>query len=304
MAWNVRIGVNPLSWMNDDLPSLGGETPLETALAEGREIGYEGFELGNKFPKDGPGLKAKLDEFGLACVSGWYSGFLGEDTVDKETERCRAHMEKLRYNGVKVVVYGECAGTIQGRMDKALSHRPQFRGDAEWEAYSGRLNAFGSHLQRTYGITLAYHHHTGAYVESPGDVDRLMQLTDPAAVGLLFDTGHAYFGGAHHPAELLKRHVGRVVHVHCKDVRAPLIEQARNEDWSFLRGVLAGVFTVPGDGAIDFHAVLGTLHGAGYRGWLVVEAEQDPAVAPSYAYASKGYRTLRSIVDALDGKAA
>ncbi len=307
MSWNVRIGINPLSWMNDDLPSLGGETPLETALKEGAEIGYEGFELGNKFPKDGPGLKAKLDEFGLACVSGWYSGFLAEvpagmsdeQAVAAEIERCQAHMSKLQYNGVKVVVYGECAGTVQGQIDTPVGKRPQFASDAQWQGYAARLNAFGQHLLETYGIKLAYHHHMGAYVESPADVDRLMELTDPAKVFLLFDTGHAYFGGAADPVELLRKHVGRVVHVHCKDVRQPVIAQARNDGWSFLNGVINGTFTVPGDGSIDYAAVLGTLKDAGYEGWLVVEAEQDPAVAPSYPYAQKGYQTLRGLVDRL-----
>ena len=302
MSWNVRIGVNPLSWMNDDLPSLGGDTPLETALAEGKEIGYEGFELGNKFPQDGPALKAKLDAFGLACVSGWYSGHLAAGTVEEEIARCTAHMEKLRHNGVKVVVYGEVAGSVQGQIDTPVSQRPRFADDAAWRAYAERLDAFGAHLKATYGLTLAYHHHMGAYVESPDDIDRLMALTDPATVGLLFDTGHAYFGGAADPVVVLKRHVSRVVHVHCKDVRPRMIEQARNEGWSFLNGVLAGTFTVPGDGVIDYDAVLGTLHAAGYEGWLVVEAEQDPALAPSYAYAKKGYQTLRRIVDQLDGK--
>lgn len=307
MSWNVRIGINPLSWMNDDLPSLGGETPLETALKEGKEIGYEGFELGNKFPKDGPGLQAKLDEFGLACVSGWYSGFLAEvpaglsdeQAVAAEIERCQAHMSKLQYNGVQVVVYGECAGTIQGQIDTPVAKRPQFASDAQWQAYAERLNAFGQHLLETYGIKLAYHHHMGAYVESPADVDKLMALTDPAKVFLLFDTGHAYFGGAMTPAELLDKHVKRVVHVHCKDVRPQVIAQARNESWSFLNGVINGTFTVPGDGCIDYAAVLKTLKDNGYEGWLVVEAEQDPAVAPSYAYAQKGYQTLRGLVDSL-----
>ena len=299
MTWNIRIGINPLSWMNDDLPSLGGETLLETALAEGKEIGYEGFELGNKFPKDGPGLKAKLDEFGLACVSGWYSGFLGNDTVEAEIERCKAHMSKLQFNQVTVVVYGECADTIQGQIDTPVSKRPQFANDAAWQAYAERLNAFGQHLLSTYGIRLAYHHHMGAYVESPADVDKLMALTDPANVFLLFDTGHAYFGGAQDPVTLLKKHVKRVVHVHCKDVRAKVIAQARNDSWSFLNGVINGTFTVPGDGALDYEAVLSTLKNAGYEGWLVVEAEQDPAVAPSYEYAKKGYDTLRGIVDRL-----
>jgi inosose dehydratase len=308
MTWNVRIGVNPLSWMNDDLPSLGGETPLERALAEGKEIGYAGFELGNKFPKDGAGLKDKLDQFGLACVSGWYSGELANDTragtVEAEIARCHAHMDKLGFNGVKVVVYGEVAGSVQGQIDTPVSQRPQFTDEAAWQAYAGRLNAFGAHLQSRYGITLAYHHHMGAYVESPSDIDKLMALTDPAKVGLLFDTGHAYFGGAADPNALLKKHVARVVHVHCKDVRPALIAKARNDGWSFLNAVLAGTFTVPGDGVIDYEAVLGTLHGAGYQGWLVVEAEQDPAVAPSYAYAKKGYQSLRGIVDRINARAA
>jgi inosose dehydratase len=297
MTWNVRIGINPLSWMNDDLPSLGGETPLEVALAEGREIGYAGFELGNKFPQDGPALKAKLDEFGLACVSGWYSGFLAHDTVEHEVERCVAHMDKLRFCGANVVVYGEVAGSIQGDMNRPLRERPRFADGAAWQAYAKKLDAYGAHLKKAYGITLAYHHHMGAYVESPQDIDMLMRLTDPASVGLLFDTGHAYFGGAADPNALLAKHASRVVHVHCKDVRPDVIAKARNDGWSFLQGVLAGTFTVPGDGVIDYDAVLGTLHAAGYRGWLVVEAEQDPAVAPSYRYAKKGYDTLKRIVD-------
>ena len=305
MSWNVRIGINPISWSNDDLPELGGETPLEVALSEGAQIGYEGFELGNKFPKEPQALKAKLAEFGVACVSGWYSGRLAEGTLADEIANCVAHMDKLRYNGCKVVVYGEVAGSIQGQRHTPLAERPRFVSDAQWQAYASKLNGFGAHLKASYGITLAYHHHMGAYVESPDDIDRLMAETD-ANVGLLFDTGHAWYGGATDPAALLARHVDRVVHVHCKDVRPNVVAQARNDDWSFLDGVIAGTFTVPGDGVIDFDAVLSVLHGAGYQGWLVVEAEQDPAVAPSYAYAKKGYDTLRRIVDRLNntGKAS
>ena len=289
--WNVRIGINPISWSNDDLPALGGETPLETALREGAEIGYQGFELGNKFPQEPAALKAKLAEYGVACVSGWYSGHLAEGSVADEIEPCKSHMAKLQFNGCKVVVYGEVAGSIQGQIDTPLSRRPRFADDLAWQAYGERLSAFGKHLKSSYGLTLAYHHHMGAYVESPADVDRLMAVTSED-VGLLFDTGHAYYGGASSPVELLKKHLKRVVHVHCKDVRPQVVQQARNDGWSFLSGVINGTFTVPGDGVIDFGAVLGTLHAGGYEGWLVVEAEQDPAVAPSYAYARKGYDTL------------
>lgn len=304
MTWNVHIGINPIGWMNDDLPELGGDTPLETALAEGKEIGYTGFELGNKFPKEGPALQAKLAQFGLACVSGWYSGFLAEvadgqsnaQAVDAELERCHAHMAKLQFNGAKVVVYGECAGTVQGQIDTPVARRPRFSSEAQWLGYAERLNAFGAQLLNRYQLKLAYHHHMGAYVESPEDVDTLMRLTDADKVFLLFDTGHAYFGGVANPNDLLKKHVKRVVHVHCKDVRTAVIDKARNERWSFLTGVLNGVFTVPGDGSINYSEIFDTLYSAGYEGWLVVEAEQDPAVAPSYAYAKKGFETLQSLV--------
>jgi inosose dehydratase len=299
MSWNVRIGINPISWSNDDLPALGGETSLETALSEGARIGYQGFELGNKFPQDGPALKAKLAEYGVVCVSGWYSGRLAEAPLEDEIEACRAHMTKLQHNGCKVVVYGEVAGSIQGRSDMPWAKRPRFASDALWRGYARRLNAFGAHLKANYGLTLAYHHHMGAYVEAPADVDRLMAETDPQHVGLLFDSGHAYFGGATDPLALLQRHLARVVHVHCKDVRPAVIAQARNDGWSFLTGVINGTFTVPGDGALDFDALLRALHDGGYEGWLVVEAEQDPAVAPSEVYARKGYETVQRIVERL-----
>jgi len=295
MTWNIRIGINPISWSNDDLPELGGDTPLETALREGAEIGYQGFELGNKFPKEPAALKAKLADYGVACVSGWYSGRLAEGTLDDEIAGCREHMAKLQFNGCKVVVYGEVAGSIQGRIDTPLAKRPRFADGTAWQAYAKRLDAFGAHLKATYGITLAYHHHMGAYVESPDDVDKLMALTGPD-VGLLFDTGHAYYGGATDVAGQLKKHLARVVHVHCKDVRAQVVRSARNDGWSFLTGVINGTFTVPGDGVIDFDAVLTLLHDAGYEGWLVVEAEQGPAKANPLGYALKARAYLCEVL--------
>ena len=296
MTLNVRIGVNPLSWMNDDLPSLGGDTPLETALREGKQIGYEGFELGNKFPTDGPGLKAKLDAFGLVCVSGWYCGYLATDSLAAEIARCDAHMRKLQHNSCQVVIYGECADTIQGDQAIALSHRPQFDSEAAWVAYGEKLNAFAVHLKTHYGLHLAYHFHTGAYVESGADIEKLMSVTDET-VGLTFDTGHAYFGGVAEPEKLLAKYVHRVKHVHCKDIRGTVMKKARDEGWSFLDAVLGGAFTVPGDGVINFPAVVEVLNQANYQGWLVVEAEQDPAKAPSYQYAKMGYDTMKKLVD-------
>lgn len=297
---NVRIGINPISWTNDDLPQLGGDTPLETCLAEGSEIGYEGFELGNKFPKDPQELKAKVAEYGAVVVSGWYSGTLAQNTLEHEIEAVQAHMKKLVHNGCAVMVYGEVAGSVQGQQQTPLSRRPRFENIAQWEAYAKKLDAFGAYL-KSNGITLAYHHHMGAYCESPADLDTLMQLTSPN-VGLLFDTGHITFAGGNALAEL-KKHLGRVVHVHCKDVRENVMLKARNNDQSFLNSVLDGVFTVPGDGMIDFEPILRELASRDYTGWLVVEAEQDPAVAPSYEYAKKGYDTLAGLVRKINGQA-
>ena len=290
---DIRIGINPISWTNDDLPQLGGNIPLETCLAEGSEIGYVGFELGNKFPKNPVALKNTLAAYGAVVVSGWYSGQLAEGSLEDEIEAVEEHLQKLVHNGCAVMVYGEVAGSVQGQQQTPLSKRPQFKSLADWQAYAKKLNGFAAYL-KARGITLAYHHHLGAYCESVENLDTLMRLTS-RDVGLLFDTGHITYAGGDALREL-KKHIGRVVHVHCKDVRQSVMQKCRAEDKSFLNSVLDGVFTVPGDGMIDFVPILELLAEHRYQGWLVVEAEQDPALAPSYEYAKKGYDCLASLV--------
>ena len=293
-SFDVKIGINPISWANDDLPELGGDTPLERILSEGSAIGYRGFELGNKFPREPESLRKVLAQYGVELVSGWYSGELARRSVDEEIAAAGSHVQLLAKNGAKVMVYGEVADSIQGKQDMPLSRRPQFTGDAQWRDYASRLDAFARYtLSR--GIKLAFHHHMGAYVQTGADIDRLMSLTGPQ-VGLLLDSGHLAFAGAD-ALDVLNRHIARVCHVHCKDVRPSVLGQAHKEDWSFLQAVLKGVFTVPGDGAIDFRSLLVRLQQHGYRGWLVVEAEQDHALAPSYQYAQMGFRHLSALVN-------
>jgi inosose dehydratase len=289
----IRIGINPISWSNDDLPSLGGETPLSTALSEGKAIGYEGFELGNKFPKDPAELRTLMAGYGLDVISGWYSGRAAERPAKEEIDAVARHLHLLAENGCKVMVYGEVAHAIQGE-PVSLYKRPRFRDADAWKRYGENITEFAK-FTLSHGVRLAYHHHMGAYVESPEDVDNLMAHTGDE-VGLLFDSGHTYFGGGN-PLDVLQKHIDRVCHVHCKDVRPGVIRLARSRQWTFLDSVLNGAFTVPGDGVIDFASIIELLKQHDYKGWLVVEAEQDPAVAPSYEYAEKGYNTLRSLLD-------
>jgi inosose dehydratase len=292
LSGHIRIGINPISWSNDDLPALGGETPLSTALSEGAAIGYQGFELNGKFPRDSAGVGRVLAEHGLALVSGWYSGQLAARSAEEEIAAIAARVRMMAENGATVLVYGEVAGSIQGQRVR-LKERPRFHSNAAWTAYAEKLNQLARYTA-SQGVKLGYHHHMGAYVESPEDIDRLMSLTG-GEVGLLFDSGHCYMGGGD-PLAVLRRHAGRVCHVHFKDVRGKVVELSRNAQWSFPDCIVNGTFTVPGDGDLEFAAMLDVLLQHGYRGWLVVEAEQDPAVAPSYASAKQGFDAVQHML--------
>jgi len=285
---SVRLGISPIGWSNDDLPELGGATPLETCLAEGRLAGFQGIELGNKFPRDPEVLRPILERHRLSLISGWYSGHLMERSVAEEITAIEGHRALLAAMGCAVLVYAEATGSIAGDRSRPLSSRPRL-GDGDWSDFGGRLSELAEHLSRR-GIRLAYHHHMGTVVENEADIDRLMATTS-AAAGLLLDTGHLAFAGAD-PARLARRYGHRIKHVHCKDVRAGVLARVRAADASFLDAVLDGVFTVPGDGCIDFAQVLTELAAAGYDGWLVVEAEQDPAKARPLAYAQLSYTHL------------
>ena len=284
----VKIGINPITWSNDDVPELGRDTPLETCLSETAQAGYRGTELGGKFPRQSAELGPILSSYGLELVSGWYDGRILDRTVDQEFAAITPHLTLLRDLGAKVVVY---ADTSRGRHDgifAPISQRPRLA-DGEWQAYGEKLTRLADRMA-AFGVGMAFHHHMGTIVETDDEIGRLMEATGDS-VGLLFDTGHCLFSGGD-PASLLKRHLDRIVHFHCKDVRQSVLEQARREDMSFMVAVMKGIFTVPGDGAVDFLSLLKPLAQRGYEGWIVVEAEQDPAKAHPLTYASKGYASL------------
>ena len=287
----VRIGINPITWTNDDLPSLGGDTPLETCLSETREAGYAGTEMGGKFPKTAAELAPILKAHGLALVSGWYDGRAHEKELDAEWDAVLPHLTLLRDMGCTHVVYADTSGRAAGDLFGPISKRPKLQA-GEWPAYGKKLTALAEKMAE-FGVGMAFHHHMGTFVETDEEIGLLMGSTGPAA-GLLYDSGHCVFSGGE-PISLLKRHIGRVVHVHCKDARKEVLAKARATDTSFMQAVLDGVFTVPGDGFVDYPAILRILHDAGYAGWLVVEAEQDPNKAHPLTYAKLGFDNLSKL---------
>jgi inosose dehydratase len=289
----VHLGTNPIAWSNDDLPALGGATPLEQCLAEARAAGFEGIELGNKFPREATALARVLAAHGLRHISGWYGGRLLEWDAEAEIAAMTPHLKLLKANGAAVLIYTETTGCIQGEQGMALSRRPVMK-DAEWPSFAARLSRLAAY-SRTEGLRLVVHHHMGTVIETGAEIDRLMAMTSDD-VGLLLDTGHATFAGAD-PAALAERYARRIFHVHCKDVRPALLAQAKAEDWSFLDAVVAGVFTVPGDGGVDFTGILRVLANDDYSGWLVVEAEQDPAKADPLTYARLGRANLAALAE-------
>jgi inosose dehydratase len=294
MTLHAKVGVSPIAWTNDDLPQLGGDTPLSTCLADSREAGFLGTEMGGKFPTTSAELVPLLASYGLRFVGGWYSGTLLDNDLDAEKTKARPQLELYRDSGASMLVYGETAGTIQNRIDIPLARRRAIS-DEQVAAYGEKLTHFAEFCS-SYGVPLAFHHHIGTAIEDERDIDRLMAATAPA-VGLLFDTGHLVFAGAD-PLRVLEHHGERIVHVHAKDIRRDVLAGLNRDADSFLGAVLKGVFTVPGDGMIDFTTVVARIAATGYEGWFIVEAEQDPANAPPLEYARMGMRTLTASLQA------
>lgn len=293
----IRYGTNPIAWANDDDQTIGAHIPTEQILTEaGRIIGFDGIENGHRWPNDPEALKALLGEYGLKFISGWYSTELLTRSVAEEIAAVQPHLAKLKANDCKVCIVCECSNTVHGSPDVAVNDRPLLSAE-EMAAFGAKMEEFADYLAGQ-GITLAYHHHMGTVVETPDEIDAFMAATGPAT-HLLFDSGHCTFGGGD-PKAVLARHVGRVAHFHAKNIRRPVTERVRAENLSFIQGVLAGAFTVPGDpeGAIDFTPLLKILAGAGYDGWLVIEAEQDPERRNPLQYQSMGLKALKHMAQA------
>jgi len=290
MEKSIRLAIAPIGWTNDDMPELGGEIPFEQCVSEMALAGFEGSEVGNKYPRDPEKLNKALKLRGLTICNAWFSSFLTTKPL-KEVEREFVQQCDFLYAvGARVIGAAEQGNSIQGKPLPVFDAKPRFTED-EWKRVADGLNHLGA-IAKQKGMQLTYHHHMGTGVQTTEEIDRLMEMTDPELVGLLYDTGHLVFSGEDHLA-VLKKYVKRIKHVHLKNVRFDMLERARREKWSFLQAVRNGTFTVPGDGGLDFTPVFETLKNAGYTGWWVVEAEQDPAKANPLEYALIARRYIR-----------
>jgi len=288
----VFLGIAPIGWCNDDMPELGGENTFRQIVSEMALAGFSGTEIGNKYPKDPKELKRELDLRGLRVASRWFSSFLLDQPYEQVEADFVHELEFLAAVGARRVNVSEQSRSIQGQMDTpVLGDRKPVMSEAEWARFTDGLNKLGKvALER--GIKLCYHHHMGTVVQSAQETDRLMAQTDPKYVFLCYDTGHFTFAGEN-PLLMLDKYAGRVGHVHLKDMRPEVVERVKAEGWSFLKAVREGAFTVPGDGAVDFDPILEKLSKAKYEGWLLVEAEQDPALANPLEYAVKARAYIR-----------
>lgn len=287
----VKLGIAPIAWTNDDMPDLGKENTFEQCVSEMALAGFTGSEVGNKYPKDPEVLKKALELRGVEICNQWFSSFLITKPFEEVEKEFRAQLAFLKAMGAKVIGASEQSYSVQGQLDTPIFGHKYEMNDAEWDTFCTGMNKLGKIAKEEYGIALTFHHHMGTVVQSLAEVDRMMENTDPEYVSLLFDTGHFTYCGED-PLEVVKKYVHRIKHVHLKDVRPEVVERVKKENMSFLAGVRAGAFTIPGDGCIDYDPIFKVLEDAGYEGYMVVEAEQDPAKANPLEYAIRARKFI------------
>ncbi len=285
----VKLGIAPIAWTNDDMPDLGAENTFEQCISEMALAGFTGCEVGNKYPKDTKALKKALDLRGMQICNAWFSTFLTTKPYDETEKEFIKHITFLKEMGAKVVGISEQGHSIQGT-DLSIFDDKYVMNDEEWELLCTGVNKLGK-VAKDMGITLTFHHHMGTVVQTAAEIDRLMENTDPELFNLLFDSGHLAYCGEDY-MYILKKYINRIKHVHLKDIRPDVIADVKAKGESFLQGVRKGTFTVPGDGVIDFEPIFEVLAENNYEGYVLVEAEQDPAIANPFEYAVKARKYI------------
>ena len=289
----IKLAIAPIAWTNDDMPELGKENSFEQCISEMALSGFVGTEIGNKYPRDPETLKSYLEPRGLSVASAWFSAFLTTKPFEETAEAFIEHRDFLHAMGAKVIVVSEQGHSVQGQMDTPVFDQKPVFTDEEWVKLTEGLEKLGE-LAQEKDMAIVYHHHMGTGVQTREEIERLMANTDPNKVSLLYDTGHLVFSGED-PIEIYDLHKDRIKHIHFKDIREDKMAEVTANSMSFLNGVKEGVFTVPGDGMIDFAPIWDKIKADNYEGWIVVEAEQDPAKANPFIYAQKARTYIKDV---------
>lgn len=287
----VKLGIAPIAWTNDDMPDLGKENTFEQCVSEMALAGFTGSEVGNKYPKDPEVLKKALELRGVEICNQWFSSFLLTKPFEEVEAEFRAQLSFLKAMGSKIIGASEQSYSVQGQMETPVFGHKYVMNEEEWNTLCTGLNKLGKIAKEEYDISLTFHHHMGTVVQTAEETERLMEGTDPEYVSLLFDSGHFAYCGEDAVA-MVKKYVNRIKHVHLKDIRPDVVAKVKAEDMSFLAGVRAGAFTIPGDGCVDFKSIFKVLEDADYEGYMVVEAEQDPAKANPLEYAIRARKFI------------
>jgi inosose dehydratase len=290
----AHLGIAPIAWWNDDLPELSDDVSLEECLSQARQAGFTGIETGRRFPMEAAVLRPVLERHGIRVCGGWFSGLLLDGEIEAEKDRIAAQMALFKALGAPCIVYGETSGSIQGDRLAPLATKRRLSED-EIQIYGRRMTAFAEWCD-DQGMPISFHHHMGAPIETETEVDLLMKHSGPA-LRLLYDAGHMAFAGGD-VLRVIDNHHARIAHVHVKDVRQAVLKSIDRSRESFLDAVVKGVFTVPGDGSLDFDAIVSRLASYRYEGWFVVEAEQDPVRSPPREMAKIGHRELLRVMAA------
>ena len=289
----IKLGIAPIAWSNDDMPELGGDTPIEQCLEEASSAGFTGIELGGKFPRN-PGItNFLLDKYNLKMPGGWYGSLLRGRSAEDEWVAMQDHLNLLKLIKADVFVFADVSGSIQGDQSRKLSTRPNMDGE-EFIQYCKKINEISDRLNDE-GIPMSYHEHMGTIIQTENDVDMFMENTNDNTF-LLYDTGHLLFAQANYE-RVLKNYISKINHIHCKDIRKNILEKSLKNDLSFRASFLDGVFTVPGDGCIDYEPLFKILYENSYENWLIIEAEQDPIKANPLEYAKIGYTYLTKCLE-------
>ena len=289
---SVKLGIAPIAWSNDDMPELGGDTPIEKCLKEASDSGFQGIELGGKFPRNPGTINYLLKKFKLKMPGGWYGSLLRKRTAKEEWFAMQDHINLLKIVKGSVFVFADISGSIQGKPNKKISLRPTLKKD-EWKNYCYKINEISNRL-KDIGIPMSYHEHMGTIIQTEEDINIFMENTNDNTF-LLYDTGHLLFAKADYE-RVLKNYISRINHIHCKDIRSKVLKNSLKKDLSFRDSFLKGVFTVPGDGCIDYEPLFKILFKNNFKKWVIIEAEQDPKKANPFKYAKIGNKYLKKII--------